>query len=89
MPVKQGIQKVGGNFYAYQPAHLCPFMVARAVQRVKRSKRITQNKMSGCWYEQPPDGMQHIKLIMRLLWIVYHTPGSRATERSVISCPAK
>ena len=31
MPVKQGIQKVGGNCYAYQPAHLCPFMVARAV----------------------------------------------------------
>lgn len=21
----------------------------------------TKNKMSGCWYEQPPDGMQHIK----------------------------
>lgn len=45
MPVKQGIQKVGGNCYAYQPAHLCPFMVAPAAVRVKRPKRITQNKM--------------------------------------------
>ena len=46
-------------------------------------------KCPGAGTNSPRTECNTLKPIMRLPWIVYHTPGSHATERSVISCPVK